>query len=85
MCHVLPAHSDGFQSLVEHTNKMFLYKYKMNKSSNKNVFTRFKHNMESNIKRLDQAKATADGLEYEIGDKILSDINGMIKKLENKS
>jgi hypothetical protein len=85
---VLPSHSEGFQSLVEHTNKMFLYKAKMKASeertNNNNIFKKFQNNMDNNFKKLDKVKKKALGYESEIGNKIMSNINGMIKDLEKK-
>jgi hypothetical protein len=85
---VLPSHSDGFHALVEHTNKMFLYKAKMKASveslATGNIFKKFQNNMDNNFKKLEKVKKKADGFEHEIGQKIMSNLNGMIKQLEKK-
>jgi hypothetical protein len=85
---VLPSHSDGFHSLVEHTNKMFLYKAKMKASeeriNNNNIFKKFQNNMDNNFKKLDKVKKKAQGYESEIGTKIMGNINSMIRDLEKK-
>lgn len=84
--HNFPINAEGFASLIEHTNKMFLYKAKMNgsNSSNSNIFKKFQNNMESNFKKLDKLKKQTDDQDYEFdfGKKVLSNLNGLIKNLE---
>lgn len=82
---ILPSHSDGFKALVDHTNKLFFYKAKMKSdSANANIFKRFQHNMDSNMKKLEKIKQKSEGKDYNLGDKIMSNINGLIKNLEQK-
>ena len=80
---ILPAHSDGFKSLVEHTNRLFIYKSKMKPDhGKKNIFDRFTNFMDKNISKLDKIKNRMEEKEYEIGNKIVTNINNLIVNLE---
>jgi hypothetical protein len=86
--HIAASNTDGFQSLVEQTNRLFLYKLKMNGSAKKqNVFNRFTDIMDKKLDKLNKIKKETkikDEEQYEPTDKILMDINNMIHVLEKK-
>lgn len=81
---MVPLSSDGFQSLVEQTNRLFLYKTKMSNSCKKNIFQRFVGSMESKFNVLNKVKKQTDSKELVLGDKIVVDINSMINVLEKR-
>ncbi len=82
---VLPSHSDALMNLVDQTNKLFLYKHKViPKYDSKNIFNKFQKNIDKKFKILKGIKPEYKAGHYEIGENIVSDINTMIKNLENK-
>jgi len=82
---VLPSHSDALRNLVDQTNKLFLYKQKiLPKNDSKNIFNKFKKNIDKKFKILKGIKPEYKAGHYEMGENIVSDINAMIKNLEKK-
>jgi hypothetical protein len=61
---------------------MFIYKAKVKANTERNIFKKFQTNMDNNFKKLEKIKRNIDGKQYEMGDKIIANINGLIKNLE---
>lgn len=82
---VLPSHSEALRNLVDQTNKLFLYKQKVNsKDDSKNIFNKFQKNIDKKFKILKGIRPEYKAGHYEMGENIVSEIDAMIKNLEKK-
>jgi len=94
---ILPSHLSGINDLISHTNRLFLYKSKMNMNINsnlenlvneRNMFNKFKNYLDSTNLRLSKlTKKSKTSYNFQkskdVNDVVMGKINNLLNKFQN--